>query len=217
MMKKLATKMMTGLFATATLVFGLTGCGAEFDAKAYVEGNLDAICKNEISDELAKMTEGGKEALQKEYDATFDELLSELESSGCPEELLDYYKTTMQNLFKKAKYSVGEATKGEDGSYTVPVTSEPIILDGGTAEEKIQAHLEEWMTEQVEKGTEVDETLMWNEYFTFYIDLIDEMVKNPEYGEAQTVEVRVVKNSDNLYSVSDEDMESIMNTILTVN
>lgn len=131
-MKKFKSKLTVALFTMTAFVFGLTGCGANFDAKTYVKGSLDAIFKHEISDDLAKLTEGGKEEIEEDYDEAFEGIVDAFKAEGCPDSLLESYKTTMQDIFSKAKYTVGEETKDDDGNYVVSVTSEAIIVDAET-------------------------------------------------------------------------------------
>ncbi|MGL5436148.1 MAG: hypothetical protein ACRDBO_12225 [Lachnospiraceae bacterium] len=207
-MKKM--KFAAALLTIAAMAINVTGCGAKFDPKTYVQGSLDAQFKNEISDEFAKITEGGKEAIQAQYDENIEELNALFVSMGCPDEMVDEFKVATQDLLKACKYTVGDAVKGDDGNYTVPVEIEPIQFMTEEMQAEMQAHL---MQKIAELGEAADEETIMNETFAFMLDKFKEAAANPVYGEAQTIDVRVQEVSKNLYDIPVKDQEALSNAV----
>lgn len=199
------------LLAIAAMSANVSGCGAKFDAKTYVQGSLDAQFKNEISDSYAKITEGGKEAIQESYDKTIEEISSMFISMGGTEEMAEEFKTATQDLLKVCKYTVGEAVKGDDGNYTVPVEIEPIQLMTTEMQTEMQEYVMQWAIEHSEEATE--EGIM-NETLNYILKKFQETAANPVYGEPVTIEVHVNKNSDNLYDIPMDDQNALSNAML---
>jgi len=203
-MKKI--KIAAVLLAIAALSVNVAGCAARFDAKTYVQGSLDAQFKNEISDNYAKITEGGKDAIQESYDETIGELSSLFVSMGCPEDMAEDFKTATGDLLKVCKYTVGDAVKDDDDNYTVPVEIEPIEFLTTEMQTEMQAHVMQWTMEQGENATE--EAIL-NETFGYMLTKFQETAANPKYGEPKTIDVHVKKVSDNLYDIPVEDQEAL--------
>lgn len=144
-MKKLRSLAVLVIAAMALL---LVGCGQKFDAKGYIQGELDAVLKGEITDDYLKLVDSSKEEIEAESAAMLDEVMEQFSGMGLSDELVGKYREYMSALMKKCKYTVGEATKDGD-SYTVPVTIEPLLF--GDAMETAMAGTEEelmaWATE----------------------------------------------------------------------
>ena len=62
-MKKL--KRMAVVLAAAMSLL-VTGCAQEFDAKGYVQGDLDAVLKGEISEDYLKLVDSTEEEIRTE-------------------------------------------------------------------------------------------------------------------------------------------------------
>lgn len=199
------------LLAVAAMSVNVAGCGAKFDAKTYVQGSLDAQFKNEISDSYAKITEGGKEAIQASYDETIEELSSLFVSMGCPEDIAEEFKTATVDLLKVCKYSVGDAVKGDDGNYTVPVEIEPIEFLTTEMQTEMQTYLEEYAAEL---GADATQDAIMAETFSYMLTKFQEAAANPVYGEPKTVEVHVQKTSDKLYEIPLDDQTALSNAVL---
>lgn len=205
-MKKMKFAAVVLAFATAAL--SITGCGSKFDAKTYVQGSLNATFKNEISDDFAKLTEGGKEAIEGQYNEAIETLVSTYETAGCPAELLEDYKVLTQDLLKACRYTVGDAVEGDNGNYTVTVTIEPIILTSP----EIEAESEEFIANLMADAT-MDNDTMTTEVFKFILQRLQSLVSNPTYGDETTVDVQVVKTSNNLYEIPERDLEALTNAM----
>lgn len=207
-MKKM--KFAAALLAIAALTINVTGCGAKFDAKTYVQGSMDAQFKGEISDDFAKITEGGREAIQATYDESIEEISAQFVAMGCPEDMAADFKVATQDLLKACKYTVGDAVKGEGNNYTVPVTVEPIEFLTAEMQEEMQTYL---MGRITELGEAADEQTIMNETFAFMLEKFRDSAANPVYGEPQVIDVRVEEVSNNLYDIPEEDQTALANAV----
>lgn len=204
-------KLATVIFTIAAMALGVTACGKKFDAKLYVQGNLDALYKNEISDDFAKQTVGGREGIEQAYNESIEEITSAYKQAGCPDELIEDYKIVIQDLLKACKYSVGEPVKGDNDDFTVPVEITPINTNSEAMNKEAEEFLTTWMTENAETGTQ-EEALM--EFYTFMLGKMQELAANPTYGETQTVELHVVKANDTMYEIPVADQDELFSTML---
>lgn len=106
----------------------LGGCGAKFDAAAYLKATLDNSYKNDSSG-LVKLKLGSAEEAAKIYEEGIDtEIEAFLEGINVSDELEQEFRGTFKDLFSKVKYTVGAAEKQRDGSYNVKVTYEKMVV-----------------------------------------------------------------------------------------
>lgn len=209
-MKKI--KFTAVLLTVAAMALGITACGNKFDAKTYVKGNLDANFKNEISDDFAKLTEGGKEGIEAAYNDAIQVELDQFKAAGCSEQAIEDYKTAYQGLMKNYKYSVGEPVKGENDGFTVPVEVTPLKMDV----DQLAVDAQEFIMGLIAEGLDTaNETELMDKMLGFITEKMNEVVANPTYGDPTTIEVKVVKVSDNMYEIPVKDQESVANAMLS--
>ena len=121
------------------LVGILGGCGAKFDAAAYLKATLDNSYKNDSSG-LVKLKLGTAEEAAKIYEEGIDtEMDAFLQGFDVSEELEQEFRSTFKDMFSKVKYTVGAAEKQKDGSYNVKVTYEKMVIFAPMMEDYIAA------------------------------------------------------------------------------
>ncbi len=206
---KAIRKRSVALLTAAVLVLGmLAGCGfgAE-DAKAYVQAVLDASYKAEF-EEYAELTDSTKEEAQQLYDENIETIVGmlELEELGVTEEMMEQYQGLFQEVLAKAKYTVGEARKTDDG-FEVDVQAEPMRFKfSDEMQEEILARCEE---EFLNSGEEISEEKIIQLVMDMTYELLGEMLAEIPYGEPQTVTVPVTQNDDGLWEVPESDLQAI--------
>ena len=126
------------------------------------------------------------------------------EEMGISEDMQADYRQLFLDLAKQAKYTLGEATEIENG-YEIEVTIEPFI-GMNDLENELTNILMQDLAAAAEIPTEEELNQMTMQ--TLY-DLLSEKVASPEYGEAQTMTVRVTADSDNVYSIPEEDTTAL--------
>lgn len=188
----------------------MSACGSKFDSGAYVKACLDAQFKGEY-EEYVKVTESTKEEAEKLYKDGLDNLMASYAALPLSEEMNQKLRGAYADMLKAAKYSIKES-KGEGDELTVVVSVEPMKCFEKYEEDlaEIQkAFMAEWQ-EKAMNGEEVPSEAELMELMAgkVYEDLV-ERVKNTEYGEAQTIEVKVKKDSKNVYKVDEKDLTKV--------
>ena len=185
------------IVALLVLIMGtLSGCAAfqKFDASGYTKACLDATYKGEF-DEYIKLTKQTKEDAEKTYNQNLE---------LATQQLTEKYMQLFIDLFKNTKYTVKEAKEGKDKNYTVEVEIEPAQVFEGVLE-ATQAEVETLVTAQAESGTIPSQDEIIEQTFQILYDKVSANMKNITYGEKQVIEISVTKDSNNVYSISQED------------
>ncbi len=224
------------LLLSALMIFGLTACGGGSGGdkiQSLVQGNIDAIYLGKASDEYLKMIDSTPEIARQNY---IDGLNTEAEFFCYYFGILDYsYGETFDDIktetkdkivamykqiYDKSKYSTKESVKQSDGSYTVQLTIEPIdimeqasdLLLSGTYKpyEDFWAKYEDV---NVDAMTDEEFVKFYDEYTDEYanviIDCILSLLPDLGYKDAKTLSVQVQADSDDIYSINDDDWSKI--------
>jgi len=210
-MKNFRKKFTIAAVLTAMVVTVLSGCAKKFDATTYVKGTLDANFKNEITDQYAELVDGGREAIQKNYDDQIEMLADEIREMGCSDGLTEQYRDMYIDLFSKCKYTVSEATEDKaTKNFTVSVTVEPLNLDMQGLSEQSTVYITEWMQSQDATDPEAVQEAAMEEMFSYMLTLFQERLAAPEYLEAKTFEVHVNIGKNNIYEIPQSELEKIV-------
>ncbi|MGM9678130.1 MAG: hypothetical protein ACI3XW_11020, partial [Butyricicoccus sp.] len=192
--------------------FTLTSCGS-FDASGYVKAALDSNIHGEF-EEYAEFVDISLEEAEQDYNDNLDSSMQSMASFGMSEEMTAKYRTLFADLMKKTKYEVGEATKNDDGSYTVPVTVTPItnVFDGlmDEAEKELMEYALQFVT--ADEAPTDDEITAYTVELLY--NLLSERVSDIQYGDPQQMEVTVSPDENKAYSISADDMESLTNALV---
>ena len=194
------------------LVFVLTtftGRGG-FNAKSYTKACLDLLCSGETK-KYASVTGLSEEAATDTYNTFINQEMDSLKTIGVSDDKADDFRTLFIDIYKKADYKVGKATKNDDGSFTVPVTIRQFKIFN-TATQNAQQKLNDKAIEQ-EKA---EEKLSDEELSALFIDYwYDELKAGLEDGEyADKTEIKVdVTSTDGKYSLSTEQLQKIFNEL----
>lgn len=189
----------------AGAVMLLSACGGGFtteDAQNYVQSALDAGYKADF-DEYVKQTNSTQEEAETMYQQNIDNVLSGvgIQDAGVSEELVEQYRTLAGDLLALANYEVTGAEESENG-FAVEVTYEPF-----TGYENLDAELETVLTDIASSMTEMPTDEEINQIvFEEVLKLVQQMIENPAYGEAETFTIHVDKGSDNVYSINEDDL-----------
>ncbi|MEY8391756.1 hypothetical protein D3Z36_14020 [Lachnospiraceae bacterium] len=201
-MKKAAILLVAMLMATV-----LGGCGS-FDASGYIKALLDNSYKND-SAAFVEQKIGTKEEASELYELGIENALKSLTSgTQISDELQQEYETVVRDIYKSVKYTVGEATKKDDGSYEVEVKYQKMKVFSA-AMEKYEAASDAYVQEMTEKvgngeeGPSEEEAL--EQSFSMLKDAIQESLGNVEYEDEQSATVRV-ELKDKVYTPNEDDV-----------
>ena len=114
-------------------------------------------------------------------------------------------------LFKKTSYSVGKAEKQDDGSYSVPVTIQPleIKLDTAAMQDLQTETMSQYMEAHPEDESLSDTEALGNLLATEFAAYLTNISENPTYAEEVTKNV-TVSIQDKQYMLSEEDQYTLI-------
>ena len=209
-------------------VFGLTGCGGDFDAAGYMQAVLDERLQGEFS-EAAQIMDTSEFELKQDYESSVDSFVYAYLTAGY-EELNDYtlyeYETLVKDIFSVMKYDVKKAEKAGEKEYEVSVEIQPVDLFLNYVKELEQAsqkkkspHLQEQASDEIEKsaknggyeGTEEEiREMMQYDYLSRAYSLLQDAYTSMQYGKPETVIVEVAAEDGNSYAVSEEEYQMLL-------
>ena len=191
MMKKMRKAAL--LLAAMMMATLLCGCGS-FDASGYIKALLDNSYKND-STAFVDQKIGTKEQAQELYEKGIETALKSLiDDVQISDGLKGEYETVLKDMYKNVKYTVGEATKKDDGSYEVEVKYQKMKIFGPAIESYAVSfqEYEEEVDAKIQNNEEVpsDEEIL-EQSFTLLKDAIQESLGNLQYEDEASMTVRV--------------------------
>ncbi len=212
-------KIICAILCVVMMVCSLTGCLAEFDAKAYVQGNIDVVYLNKITDEYLKIVSNTKDELndiyeqgmevEADYFVSYFSIDLSIAPEGTFERIVEIYK----QIYANSKYEVGEPLKsGED--YLVDVTIYPMDIIMKVVEEDWEAFEESYVAAASESETELTAEELEALWVDGILGLVENRISNIGYLEPQTISISVTKGADGAYSISDNDFGRIDTLII---
>lgn len=199
------------VICTIIMVIGMVGCQKGFDASGYVKGYLDTTMKGEF-EEYAKLCQVENSEVEKLYNDGLDTILAGWTTGlTINDDMKEKYKQLIVDTLKKTKYTVKEAKKDGD-AYKVEVAIEPMVLDMST--EKATKLGEDTATEYMKDHKEIDNDEFYALLGEKYYDFLKDIMENATYEAEQTIEVTVSQGSDKKYTISTEDQQKLISTIM---
>ena len=178
----------------------LAGCGTKFDASKYVQAQLDNSFKNDSSlivEQKNASAEEASDVYEQGVDTVVDNFFIGVSVS---DDLKERYRKVFQEMFKKAEYTVKDATKQDDGSYSVVVEYKKMKFFE-PALEQLKAKAEEMNSDDV------------NDYFDALAEIMEGILADGvEYGDAQTMDVHV-EIQNKMYTINSSDIQKMNNEI----
>lgn len=208
---KVMPKKLVSILSMVLICILMVGCGKTFDASAYVQALLDNSYKND-SAKFVELELGTADEAAAIYDDGIEmeiaSLLDGSDESLISDEILDSYRDTFRNLFAKAKYTVKDATKQDDGSFVVVVSYETLNVFT-PAMEKYNDKVDEYTTrvseESLETGVMPSDEDLYNELFAILDDCINAELTNATYSDPAEMDFRV-ELVDGVYQPNEDDI-----------
>jgi len=199
---KQAVKKAGALMLLICMFVSMSACNAtKFDAAGYVKAYLDAIYYQEY-EAFAEFTEQTEEeAKQGIVEIEKADLVDSYDDLELTDEELDQYYQTVNEIYHTVKYEVKEAEETEDKNYLVTIEITPV-----DTYKKFNSGINDKMMEVFADATEVPSD---QEILNFTLDYMRECSQAANYEEAVTIQIEVTHDDDYIYSISDEDMDTI--------
>ena len=183
---------------------------------ALVRGNLDEIYLGRADSNYLKLTGSTAE----DVTASFESSLSQAAVFFCgyfdiphpSESVMTEVEELYRQIYSHASYTVGQAFKVDDRTYTVPVTVQPLnIMDAA-----IQSH-DEALAGFYEKYAGVSRDELSGEELAAYeadwahavIEMVRAQLARTTYRDTETVDVRVTQDGDGTWQMSAEDLQTL--------
>ena len=223
-MKLKLTRILCLILAVSMCAGLLCGCGGGdepeetpvvFDPEAYVRGGLDAVYHGVFSDEYLKLLgagsdEGCAESYERGMEVSLDVFAGyfNISTDDCSDETRQSLLALMKDMYKYAKYEVGEATENGDG-YTVKVTVYPIAAVSDAAREDYPAFAEGAAQRLVDDEFEKDGQNFEDWWAQSISDMVRVRLSAKEYLDPVEVSVEISKNDSGAYILSSEALSEI--------
>lgn len=189
----------------------ITKIFSDFDASAYTQAFLDAISKNEFT-QYAEITNSTEEDAKKEYESLLDESVNSLLSTiKVSDETRQKVRDMFHDIYSKWNYSVGEAVKNDDKSFTVPVTVKKLTVFKGVLKETITR-----FEKRTKESTSMDDSAYYDLYYQTFIELVNETLAKNEYGDETVIQVSVspTSSNSNIYEIKPESITALYNATM---
>lgn len=189
----------------------ITKIFSDFDASAYTQAFLDAISKNEFT-QYAEITNSTEEDAKKEYESLLDESVNSLLSTiKVSDDTRQKVRDMFHAIYSKWNYSVGEAVKNDDKSFTVPVTVKKLTVFKGVLKETITR-----FEKRTKESTSMDDSAYYDLYYQTFIELVNETLAKNEYGDETVIQVSVspTSSNSNIYEIKPESITALYNATM---
>lgn len=195
------------------------GCGKGFDASGYTEAILALQFQGDVRNAGTFVEGTGRAELMEMHQNFIDDFVAGYITNGMTltEAQEEEFSELVSTIFTSMRYEVGEAKKVEKGEYEVPVIirSSDMFLRYRDllTEDSVKMSNKVQKGEYGEDGEAAMEQMMAEIAANAY-NLLETAYEDSEYGEEQTVILRVSADKNEIYSIDEEDMDNLIIKIL---
>ena len=195
--------------ATATMIYCYIN---RFDPQEYVQAFLDVSYKQKTESYIKQTGISEKEAKQV-FEDNLAYTMEKFPEHVMTDEMTEEYRELFADLAKKTSYTVGEATREENGTYQVVLTVKPITLLKDTYAE-FQKKAQEYATKvsnDVMNGQAMpEETQMQTEIYQIYYEVLSQAAeKGLKYGKPNKIVLHVEKDKEGKYGIRKADLQNL--------
>ena len=208
--RMLAAGLAAGLLA-ALAACGVGGVTAK-DASTYIQGDLDAtykgICSQDYIDLVEDMTEADAEEMyQSNIEWEAENLMYYLAINFPDDAVTARAQELVKEIYSNAKYTVGNASKMDNGDYAVEVVISPIEVLSLMEDNLWDDHWNEVLSqngvtaqEQIDAMSDEEYTVLESQYGMLMLDEVEALMSELTYGEDQSVMLQLKKDDEGYYS-----------------
>jgi len=216
-MKRL--KRLIAVLTVCALVAGMTGCGSRFDASGYTEAILNLQFQGDTTNARTFLDGTTQTSLSQMYKEFVENFVAAYITSGMTvgETRSEEFADLASSVLTSMRYEVGKAKKAGKKEYEVPVVIEPadtfIRYQDLLTEDSIK------ISNKIKKGgykgsEEEIESQVLTDIADHAYDLLAKAHEDTQYGEKETVILKVKADSDDIYSIDEDDMDNLIKKIL---
>lgn len=200
------------------LVVMLTGCGRSFDSSGYVTSIMDTLYKGDYTSymDFTGVSRSDVSLYRDQWLTSSAEAFMTAFGAGTPsEETTDRIIALLNQLYANASYEVTAETPASDGSpQTVQLSIRPlnILKDNYDA---IQVYVHSFNEKNADFSyADLTEEAYYDTYLDGILTILESHLADMTFGEATTLDIPLEKNSDGLYTISEDTLTAIQNTLL---
>ena len=207
------------LFVICLLIISvilLAGCTVPFDRSGYVQGMLDSTYKG-IHEHYAASTNENIQTLQDNYEAFMErELKIWLQFCGInseqtlPEELHTSVNQLIKDLYQLTDYKVSDANH----QGVVVLTVSPLNIYNDVYRDVVKFNEKFKERNNNYEFTDYTDDEFQKAYLEPIIDIFRSHMDSPTYTESVTLSIQVSPDSLGKYSISEEDIAAIYNSVI---
>lgn len=207
------------VFVVCMILFTMTGCSGGFDAAGYTEAILDLQFQGDIKKARTLVAGVTQEDLRQMYQEFIDNFVAGYITDGMDvtNEASEEFGELAAAIFASMRYEVGEAKETGKKEYEVPVVIQPtdtfLRYKDFLTEDALR--ISERVKNGEYKGTEEEiQNQVLAEIAGQAYELLRKAYDDSEYGDKQTVILRVKSDTSDIYSVDEDDMDNLISKIL---
>ena len=200
------------------LVVMLIGCGHNFDSSGYVTSIMDTLYKGNYTSymDFTGVSRSDVSLYRDQWLTSSAEAFMTAFGAGTPsEETTDRIIALLNQLYANASYEVTAETPASDGSpQTVQLSIRPlnILKDNYNA---IQVYVHSFNEKNADFSyADLTEEAYYDTYLDGILTILESHLADMTFGEATTLDIPLEKNSDGLYTISEDTLTAIQNTLL---
>ena len=180
--------------------------------KVYVHAFLDVSYKQKTESYIKQTGISEKEAKQV-FEDNLAYTMEKFPEHVMTDEMTEEYRELFADLAKKTSYTVGEATREENGTYQVVLTVKPITLLKDTYaefQEKAQKYARKVSNDVMNGQAMPEETQMQTEIYQIYYEVLSQAAeKGLKYGKPNKIVLHVEKDKEGKYGIRKADLQNL--------
>lgn len=207
------------VFVVCELLFTVTGCGGGFDASGYTEAVLDLQFQGDTQNARTLVAGATQENLYQMYQEFIGNFTAGYITDGMDitDDASEKFGELAATVFASMRYEVGEAKETGKKEYEVPVVIQPTdtFLRYKDLLTEDALRISEKVKNGEYKGTEEEiQSQVMADIAGHAYELLERAYEDSEYGEKQTVILRVKSDISDIYSIDEDDMDNLISKIL---
>ena len=209
------------IIAVIVVLVGIVCVGLlrDFDAQGYVRAILNQRFQGDVTEAEEILEDTTKKELVRQYEEGVENFVAAYITNGVEmdEALEQKFVELCKEIFRSMKYQVNEAEKISRKEYDVSVEFEPadvfpqFIASIQTESENLKQKAENGEY----KGTKEEINVqMQNEFLNRSYELLEAAYQNMQYKGTETIVFKVKSNENNVFSMNEEEISSLITKIL---
>lgn len=196
----------------------LTGCDRKFDGSGYVTSVMDVLCKGDYTSymDFTGVSRSDVSLYRDDWLSQQTEAFITAFGSGTPsEETTDRITSLLTQLYANASYDIAdEQASSDNGTLTVQLTIRPLTILKDNYE-AIQTYVQSFNEKNAAFSyANLTEEAYYDTYLDGILTILESHLADMNFGKDTTLDITLEKNDDGLYTISEDALTEIQETLL---